>query len=67
MNNYLCSFNYYGQTSEMETKAMTHYQAILNCLSIMAKKYGVNKRSLICYFNAEKLNHEVREVINAKL
>jgi hypothetical protein len=43
----------------METEAMTHYQAILNCLGIMAKRYGVKKDSLIRYFTAEKLNHNV--------
>jgi hypothetical protein len=62
MNNYLCTFNYQGEVTEMHTKAMTHYQAILNCLSIMAKKLGVGKNSLIRYFDANKLNHEVKEI-----
>jgi len=67
MNNYECTFNYHGEVSKMKTQAMTHYQAILNCLAIMAKKYGVTKNSLIRYFSADKLNHEVKEVTNAKL
>jgi len=63
MHNYLCTFNYHGEITKMNTEATTNYQAILNCLSIMAKKYGISKNSLIRYFSADKLNHEVKEVI----
>lgn len=59
MNKYRCTFNRSGEVVTMETEAMTHYQAILNCLGIMAKRYGVKKDSLIRYFTAEKLNHNV--------
>jgi hypothetical protein len=62
MNKYLVKFNYHGEITEMKTTANSHYQAILNCLSIMAKRYGVTKNSMITYFDANKLNHEVKEI-----
>lgn len=59
MNRYRCTFNRSGEVVVMETEAMTHYQAILNCIGVMAKKYGVRKDSLIRYFSADKLNNSV--------
>ena len=62
MNKYSCRLNYQGELTEMTTEAETHYQAILNCLSVLSKKYGIKKRSLIQYFTANKLNHEVKVI-----
>ncbi|MDD4390232.1 MAG: hypothetical protein PHW03_05450 [Eubacteriales bacterium] len=59
MNKYKCTFNRSGEVIVMETEAMTHNQATLNCLAIMAKRYGVKKDSLIRYFKPEKLNNSV--------
>jgi len=60
VNKYRCTFNKSGEITVLETSANTHYQAISNCLSVMAKRYGVKKQSLIRYFQAEQLNHEVK-------
>lgn len=59
MNKYKCTFNRSGEVIVMHTEAMTHYQAILNCIGIMTKRYGVSKNSLIRYFTADKLNNTV--------
>lgn len=64
MNKYRCTFNRSGEIVVMETEATTHYGAILNCLGIMAKKYGVRKDSLIRYFTADKLNNSVEIIKN---
>jgi hypothetical protein len=63
MNNYLVTFNYSGEIRELKTSANTHYQAILKCLSVMSKIYCVSRQSMIGYFNCEKQNMEVKEII----
>jgi hypothetical protein len=40
----------------METKADNNYKAILKCIPIMAKKYGVTKETMIRYFTSDRLN-----------
>jgi hypothetical protein len=62
MNKYKVILNYQREITEMETEAATHYQAIMNCLSSMAKKYGIKKRTMITYFTADKLNCEVKNI-----
>ena len=62
MNKYICTFNYHGEVTKMNTEATTNYQAILNCLGVMAKRYGITKNSLIRYFSADKQNHEAKEL-----
>lgn len=59
MNKYKCTFNRSGEVTVMETEAATHQQATLNCLAVMAKRYGVKKDSLIRYFTPERLNNSV--------
>jgi len=66
MNKYEVILNYQGEITKMQTDAPTHYQSILNCLSIMAKKYGVKKRSMVNYFNSERLNCESKRLITNK-
>ena len=61
MNKYKVIFNYQGEISKMETEAETNYKAILKCLPVMAKKYGVKKESMIRYFTSDKLNCEAIE------
>jgi hypothetical protein len=60
MNKYSVTLNHQREITKMETEAKTHYQAILNCLSVMAKRYGVSKASMIRYFTADKQNVEVK-------
>jgi hypothetical protein len=64
MNNYKVTFNYHGEISTMNTEADTNYNAILKCLPVMAKKYGVTRDSMIRYFTADKQNRaaEVIEI-----
>jgi hypothetical protein len=45
----------------METEADSNYNAIMKCIPIMAKKYGVKKESMIRYFTSDKLNCEAIE------
>lgn len=61
MNKYRVVFNYNREIKEFETEANTHYQAILKCLPIMSKIYGVSRQSMLRYFNCEKQNVEVKE------
>ncbi|AZF89980.1 hypothetical protein [Methanosarcina virus MetMV] len=61
MNKFKVVFNYQGEISKMETEAETNYKAILKCLPVMAKKYGVKKESMIRYFTSDKLNCEAIE------
>jgi hypothetical protein len=61
MNQYEVTFNRSGEITKLKTEAETHYQAILNGCSIMAKRYGVTKASMIRFFNADKLNCECHE------
>lgn len=58
MDNYECVFNYQREKTVLTTEANSHYNAILKCLAVMAKKYGVKRQTMINYFKAEKLNHE---------
>ena len=60
MNDYELTFNRSGEVVKLNTKADTHYQAILNGCGIMAKRYGVSKNSMIRYFTADKLNCEAK-------
>lgn len=60
MNNYLVKLCYQGEITEWNTEAKSHYTALLKCLAPAARKYGVSKRSMIRYFTAERLNHEVK-------
>lgn len=62
MTNYLCKFNYRGEVTELKTEANGHYQAILRCLAVMARRYGVSRQSMINYFTADRLNNECKEV-----
>jgi hypothetical protein len=59
MNKYRVTFNRSGEITTMTTEATTHNGAVLNCLGIMSKKYGVKKDSLIRYFTPERLNNSV--------
>jgi len=61
MNKYLVKFNYHGEMNEMTTEAADNYHAILKCLPVMAKKYGVTKNTMIRYFTADKLNCEAEK------
>lgn len=61
MNKYKVIFNYQGEISKMETKSDNNYKAILKCLPIMAKKYGVTKETMIRYFTSERLNCQAQE------
>lgn len=61
MSKFKVVFNYQGEISKMETEAETNYKAILKCLPVMAKKYGVKKESMIRYFTSDKLNCEAIE------
>jgi hypothetical protein len=60
MNKYRVIFNYSGEINEMTTEAADNYHAILKCLPIMAKKYGIKKESMIRYFSSDKLNCEAK-------
>jgi len=67
MNKYKVVFNYHGEINEMTTEAADNYHAILQCLPVMAKKYGVKKDTMIHYFTADKLNQEailIKEAVN---
>lgn len=61
MSKFKVIFNYQREISTMTTHADTHYNAILKCLPVMAKKYGVKKESMIRYFTSDKLNCEAIE------
>lgn len=61
MNKYEVVFNYQGERSVMTTEAADNYHAILKCLPVMAKKYGVRRESMIRYFSSEKLNCEAKK------
>jgi len=67
MNNYACTFNYHGEVTVLKTEADTHYQAITKCLNVMAKRYGVSKRTMITHFTDDKLNHEVKEITDEQI
>ena len=56
MNKYKVIFNYQGEISKMETEADSNYKAIMKCIPIMAKKYGVTKETMIRYFTSDRLN-----------
>jgi hypothetical protein len=58
LNKYKVTFNYQGELNVMTTEAADNYHAILRCMPIMAKKYGVKKDTMIHYFSADKLNCE---------
>jgi hypothetical protein len=62
MNKFKVVFNYQGEISTMTTEADTHYNAILKCLPVMAKKYGVKKESMIRYFTSDRLNCQAQEL-----
>ena len=62
MNKYELTFNKSGEITKLRTEAQSHYQAILNGCSVMAKRYGVTRKSMITYFNADKLNSECKEI-----
>ena len=62
MNKYELTFNRSGEITKMKTEAPTHYQAILNGCSVMAKRYGVTKASMIRFFKSDKLNNECHEI-----
>jgi hypothetical protein len=64
MNNYEVTFNRSGEITKVHTEAETNYKAILKCIPVMAKKYGVSKESMIRYFTSDKLNCECKEVKN---
>ena len=61
MNKYKVIFNHHGEINEMTTEAADNYHAILKCLPVMAKKYGVRRESMIRYFSSEKLNCEAKK------
>ena len=61
MNKYKVIFNYHGEINEMTTEAADNYHAILKCLPVMAKKYGVKRDSMIRYFQSGKMNCEARK------
>lgn len=65
MNKYKVIFNYSGEVTEMQTEADTNYNAIMKCLPVMAKRYGVTRDSMIRYFTSDRLNVEAKELKNA--
>ena len=62
MNQYEVIFNRSGEITKLKTEAPSHYQAILNSCSVMAKRYGVSKESLIRYFASDKQNVETKKI-----
>jgi hypothetical protein len=66
MNKYRVIFNYSGEINEMTTDAADSLHAILKCMPVMARKYGVNKKSMIRYFTSEKLNCEAKAIGEGK-
>jgi len=66
MNKYTVTFNYNREITELQTEAQTNYQAILKCLAVMARKYGVSRNSMIRYFSSEQQNIDCKEKTNVK-
>ena len=64
MNQYEVTFNKSGEITKLNTEAETHYTAIMKCLVVMAKKYGITKNSMIRDFNCEKIKMECHEIKN---
>jgi hypothetical protein len=64
MTDYICSFNFQRETTRMKTSAPDREGALLNCLSILAKRYRVTKKRMKDYFSGDKDNYEIREVKN---
>lgn len=62
MNKYRVTFNYHGENNVMTTEATDNYHAILRCLPVMAKKYGISRQTMIHYFQADKLNNSAELV-----
>jgi hypothetical protein len=67
VNKYEVTFNYQGEISRMKMEASDNYHAILKCLPVMARKYGVNKKSMIRYFTSDKLNCEAKAIGEGKV
>lgn len=61
MNNYICSYNYQGEVTILETEAKNREDAFSKTISVMAKKYSKSRESMLLYFNGEKDNYEIRE------
>ena len=61
MNNYICSYNYQGEVTILETEAENRDNAFLKTISVMAKKYSKSRESMLLYFNGEKDKYEIRE------
>jgi hypothetical protein len=64
MTDFDCAFNYQRETIKMKTSAPDESAALLNCLSILAKRYRVTKKRLENYFSGDKDNYEIHEVKN---
>jgi hypothetical protein len=61
MNNYICSYNYQGEVTILETEAKNREDAFSKTISVMAKKYSKSRESMLLYFNGEKDKYEIRE------
>jgi len=61
MNNYICSYNYQGEVTILETEAKNRDNAFSKTISVMAKKYSKSRESMLLYFNGEKDKYEIRE------
>ena len=61
MNNYICSYNYQGEVTRLETEAENRDNAFSKTISVMAKKYSKSRESMLLYFNGEKDKYEIRE------
>jgi|GEM_PF-2909722 len=61
MNNYICSYNYQGEVTILETEAENRDNAFSKTISVMAKKYSKSRESMLLYFNGEKDKYEIRE------
>jgi hypothetical protein len=61
MNNYICTFNYQGEVTTLETEAKNKENAYAKTISVMAKKYSKSRESMLLYFNGEKDNYEIHE------
>ena len=61
MNNYICSYNYQGEVTILETEAENKQNAFFKTISVMEKKYGKSRKSMLLYFNGEKDKYEIRE------